>query len=470
MKHNRLYVYILAAIALVTYSSCKDGNAWGDDYLPSLSLMEDVSPMESSYLSLSVNTLSFTSEASSQTVVVNTNVSFGASASDSWVTVSPTSGKGKTELKVSVTKNTSTTTRAASARTANITISGGGLTKMIQVTQEGEEDNISSEPEAVDLGLPSGTKWANMNVGASSPEDYGLFFAWGETVGYGSDTSDGHSFDWASYKYCKGTVDSMTKYCTDSGHGLVDNKITLDLSDDAAYVNWGSSWRMPTIDEIQELMDNTTNTWTSVNGVYGRRFTSKTNSNSIFLPAAGMRGSSIGEQGSHGYYLSLSLDTWGSYNAGGVTFDSDNVNINWIFRYFGQCVRPVLNSDYLTVSPHELIFASDASSQTVTVSTTASWAYTISSSAEWLTATASSDRKTLTVSVAGNTTTSSRTGTITLAVSGLTATIAVTQQAGEAYLTVSPNELGFGSAASSETVTVSTNVSTAYTISSSAEW
>ena len=81
---------------------------------------------------------------------------------------------------------------------------------------------------AVDLGLPSGTKWANMNVGASKPEDYGLYFAWGETVGYGSDTNDGHSFDWASYNWCKDSWNTMTKYCTDSSYGTVDDKAVLD--------------------------------------------------------------------------------------------------------------------------------------------------------------------------------------------------------------------------------------------------
>lgn len=345
MKRNRLYVYILAAIALVTYSSCKDGNAWGDDYLPSLSLMEDVSLVENSYLSLSVNTLSFTSDASSQTVVVNTNVSFGASASDSWVTVSPTSGKGKTELKVSVTKNTSTTTRAASARTANITISGGGLTKVIQVTQEGEEDNSSSDPEAVDLGLPSGTKWANMNVGATSPEDYGLYFAWGETVGYGSDTSDGHSFDWASYKYCKGSSTTMTKYCTNSSYGTVDNKTTLELSDDAARVNWGAPWRMPTYDEIKELLDNTTSTEMTLNGVYGMRFTSKTNGNSIFLPAAGIRFSGeLYNTGSYGAYWSSTLYESSSYCACSLSFNSGNAYLVVDERGLGRSVRPVLSN------------------------------------------------------------------------------------------------------------------------------
>ena len=116
---------------------------------------------------------------------------------------------------------------------------------------------------AVDLGLPSGTKWANMNVGAEKPEDYGLYFAWGETVGHTGDISDGRLFDWASYKWCNGSEDSLVKYA------IVNNKIVLDLEDDAAYVNWGSDWRMPTLTEIKELLDNTTFERIIQNGVNG---------------------------------------------------------------------------------------------------------------------------------------------------------------------------------------------------------
>ena len=198
---------------------------------------------------------------------------------------------------------------------------------------------------AVDLGLPSGTKWANMNVGASKPEDYGLFFAWGETVGYGSDTNDGHFFGWQNYKWCNGSEDTMTKYCTDSSYGTVDNKTVLDLEDDAAYVNWGSSWRMPTIAEIVELLNNTTHVWTTQNGVSGRKFTSKTNGNSIFLPAAGeCIGSAPDFQASRGHYWSSSL--YVSYLDGALYlfFFSEHAGSAYDFRYHGYSVRPVLRN------------------------------------------------------------------------------------------------------------------------------
>ena len=99
---------------------------------------------------------------------------------------------------------------------------------------------------AVDLGLPSGTKWANMNVGAEKPEDYGLYFAWGETTGYAAGTS--HSFDWDSYKWYNGSINTETKYSD-----TVDNKTILDPEDDAAHFNWGGLWYMPTGEDVREL-------------------------------------------------------------------------------------------------------------------------------------------------------------------------------------------------------------------------
>jgi len=209
-------------------------------------------------------------------------------------------------------------------------------------TPDPKPDNTPEGVVAVDLGLPSGTKWANMNVGAKKVEDYGLYFAWGETVGYTSDTSDGRSFDWASYKWCNGSSTTLTKYCNTDSYGTVDNKTVLDLEDDAAYVNWGSAWRMPTLAEIQELLNNTTSTWTTVNGVDGRRFTSKTNGNSIFLPAAGYRSySGLGYAGSRGYYWSSSLYKSSPDLAYGLYFRSEYADWSSGYRYYGQSVRPV---------------------------------------------------------------------------------------------------------------------------------
>ena len=211
--------------------------------------------------------------------------------------------------------------------------------------EDGNTGNAPAGAVAVDLGLPSGTKWANMNVGAEQPEGYGLYFAWGETVGYGSDTNDGRSFNWASYKWCNGSYTTLTKYCTSSSYGTVDNKTVLDLEDDAAYMNWGNSWRMPTITEIQELLNNTTSEWTTQNGIKGRKFTSKTNGNSIFLPAAGYRyGSYLLDQTSGGHYWSSSLDESYPHGARDLYFDSGNAAPSYYYRDYGFTVRPVLRN------------------------------------------------------------------------------------------------------------------------------
>ncbi|MBP3353720.1 MAG: hypothetical protein J6L02_03610 [Bacteroidales bacterium] len=180
----------------------------------------------------------------------------------------------------------------------------------------------------VDLGLS--VKWATCNVGATSPEEYGDYFAWGETT-------PKTTYDWSTYKYCNGTYDSMTKYCIDSEYGTVDNKTTLELSDDAAHVNWGGSWRMPTKAEQDELRntDNCIWTWTTQNGVNGYKVTSNKNGNSIFLPAAGCRDSSdLYYAGSYGYYWSSSLNPSDSYYAYYVYFVSGSVY--WSY-YYGRC-------------------------------------------------------------------------------------------------------------------------------------
>lgn len=138
--------------------------------------------------------------------------------------------------------------------------------------------------EYVDLGLPGHVMWATCNVGASRPEDYGLYFAWGETKGYAKGES--HTFDWTNYTMCNGTPASITKYCSSDG-----NKMVLDAADDAATVIMGSEWCMPTKEQIEELIDGryTHFEWTSLNGVPGFKVSSRKNGKSIFLPAMGKR-------------------------------------------------------------------------------------------------------------------------------------------------------------------------------------
>ena len=192
----------------------------------------------------------------------------------------------------------------------------------------------------VDLDLPSGTLWATCNVGATSPEGYGSYFAWGETVP--KDT-----YNWSTYTLCNGTSTTLTKYCNNSSsgyNGFTDTLTELEPEDDAAYVNWGSGWRMPSLAQFEELINSsyTTTTWTTLNGVYGRKITSISNGNSIFLPAAGYRyGSSLNYGGSLGYYWSRTLGTSSTSNAYDLYFVSSNVNTYYINRYYGESVRPV---------------------------------------------------------------------------------------------------------------------------------
>ena len=163
--------------------------------------------------------------------------------------------------------------------------------------------NGGDSHEYVDLGLPSGTLWATCNVGATKPEEYGDYFAWGET-------QPKDVYNWNTYQYCNGGYNLLTKYCSKSEYGyngFIDNLTVLQSGDDAATVNWGSGWRTPTKEQWQELIDNTTSAWTTQNDVYGRVFYG--NGQSFFLPAAGCRWNDEFYEAGKGYYWSSSLGT-----------------------------------------------------------------------------------------------------------------------------------------------------------------
>lgn len=189
--------------------------------------------------------------------------------------------------------------------------------------------------EAVDLGLS--VKWSSTNLGATSPTDYGDYFAWGETV-----PKDNYS--WSTYELCNGSYSTLTKYNNYSLWGKVDKKTEFkdyDYEDDAARQALGGKWRIPTAAEWKELREQCTWTRTTQNGVNGRLVKSKTNGNSIFLPAAGSRdGTDLSNAGSYGYYWSSSLDTDVAYRARGVGFSTDFV-YGYYYRYYGRSVRPV---------------------------------------------------------------------------------------------------------------------------------
>ena len=189
----------------------------------------------------------------------------------------------------------------------------------------GEEGpHAPANVEAVDLGLPSGTLWANMNVGAEKPEEYGDYFAWGET-------KPKDVYDWSTYIHCNGSYDT----CHDLGSDIAGKK-----DYDAATANWGSSWKMPTREQIEELVSNCLSDWTRENGVWGRRFHGL-NSNTIFLPAARYiwHGElySLGDWG--GYWSSTQSD---DSRACSIGFDSGGAFSDFSSdRSLGQSVRPV---------------------------------------------------------------------------------------------------------------------------------
>lgn len=191
--------------------------------------------------------------------------------------------------------------------------------KKSDTTVSSSNNRICTINEYVDLGLPSGLKWATCNVGASSPEDYGDYYAWGETTTKSSYT----------------TENSTTR-------GKQMSSIAGNPTYDVACKKWGSPWRLPTKAEFQELIDNCTWEWSTRNGHSGYKVTSKKNGNSIFLPAAGWRyGTSSRDQGSGGDYWSATPDESSAGNAYSLGFDEGLRRTFLDRRYGGFSVRPV---------------------------------------------------------------------------------------------------------------------------------
>ncbi len=180
----------------------------------------------------------------------------------------------------------------------------------------------SGDAEAMDLGLS--VKWASFNVGAGSPEDYGNYYAWGETEEKSSYTLENYIYN-----------DSNTDKLQDIGSNI------SGTSYDVAHVKWGGSWRMPTLSEIQELCTKCSWQWTEVNGIKGKKVTGP-NGNSIFLPAAGNRyGTEVYHRGSYGYYWSGTLGEGNSYDAYNLSISSGSHDWYYYNRHYGHTVRPV---------------------------------------------------------------------------------------------------------------------------------
>ena len=196
----------------------------------------------------------------------------------------------------------------------------------------------NNEHPYVYLDLPSGTLWATMNVGASKPSESGLYFQWGDTKGYTNEQAGkDKQFNWADYKWNpSGDGETLTKYANTG--------VSLELEDDAANANMGGDWHIPTPSQIQELLDNTTSTWSTLDDVNGRLFTSKKDSSkSIFIPAAGdALGSSVYINGRYGNIWSSMLSTYGVNYGQYLYFNSDAIYPFSLFRFNGSSVRGVI--------------------------------------------------------------------------------------------------------------------------------
>jgi hypothetical protein len=215
-------------------------------------------------------------------------------------------------------------------------IEGGGATPDTPdtpdtPTEPEESENTENGHEYVDLGLS--VKWATCNVGATKPEEYGDYFAWGEV-------EPKEVYEWSTYKWCNGSDNTQTKYCTNRSYGTVDNKTQLDKEDDAASVNWGGAWRMPTEEEIDELRTDCTWEVDTLNGVAGLILTGP-NGNNIFIPASGDK-----ENGTHvnleigGFCWSNTIYLASPISARVILWDSPSTR-SWLQRFCGLPVRPV---------------------------------------------------------------------------------------------------------------------------------
>lgn len=206
-----------------------------------------------------------------------------------------------------------------------------GIGHCVRAVVPGER--ISSK--AIDLGLPSGIKWASTNIGAKSPVQAGSLYAWGE-----SDTKS--FYDFTNYKHCKKTAKTLTKYCTDKAFGTPDGKIQLDPEDDSAVQLWGNGWRMPTVGEIEELMNYCKWTLETIDEQKGYKVTGK-NGNSIYFPLAGtMWQTEMEYQNMRGFYWSSTLDDAGNTWAEGLFVNPASYSLgNQFTRASGRTIRPV---------------------------------------------------------------------------------------------------------------------------------
>ena len=200
--------------------------------------------------------------------------------------------------------------------------------------------------EYIDLGLPSGTLWAKCNVGATTETDYGMYFQWGETTGYTqSQVGTDKNFTWSDYSMTSDNGSTMDKY--NSTDGLT----TLELTDDAAHVNMGGEWKMPTSTQIEELCNTDNASHVVVNdyngsGVSGMLFTSVTNNATLFVPFSGVASDgSVDYTGYEGNVWASSLSSSVNHAFYLYVYDTPDAGLDNRTRYFGFSVRGVVSSN-----------------------------------------------------------------------------------------------------------------------------
>ena len=330
-------------------------------------------------------------------------------------TISPSDATDKSVTWTSSNTSVATvsTSGVVSAKKAGSTVvtvrtTDGAKTATCAVTVKASS-GVEAGHQWVDLGLS--VKWATTNIGASDPEDAGLYFAWGGTE---SQTD----YSWSSYKYSvNGSSSNFSKYVTDNKYGIVDNKTVLDLSDDAAHMNWGGRWRMPTREELNELKDYCTWTWTNKYGYRGCDVTGA-NGQSIFLFAGGVRltiagDTDVSDWNTVGYYWSSSLyETPFAYE---FVFSSNKPSFGHVYRRSGLTIRPVydehmtiISVSSITMNPSSLSLTED---ETHTLTATVSPSNASDKSVTW-----SSSNTTVATVSANGVVTAKKTGTATITV------------------------------------------------------
>lgn len=320
MMINYLKKILLFVILSFSILACTQGNDVDDPNVP----QPTPTPTPSDLIDVTTSpSAAIQAVGGEATIEFIASADWSASTSSDWISISPTSGTaGSRKITIKVAENTT-----YEERNGSVIIKLGSELQSVKITQEKREKEIEGH-KYVDLGLS--VKWATCNVGANSPEEYGGYYAWGETS-IKSNYTWGNCFDcfndsgdsWSVYK-----IGGKTKLEPNSDH-------------DTARKNWGGTWRMPTIDELEELNSKCTWTWTSKDGHYGYLVTGP-NGNSIFLPAAGLRDdASSNRVGKYGFYWSSTLSSSYSNDAQSLYFNGIGHVTYYSYRFYGHSVRPV---------------------------------------------------------------------------------------------------------------------------------